>query len=51
MLHNNCTFHVDDVVFFGDHAGFVKSCIKADDKLLLAIELLRFSGMATHLVC
>ena len=49
MLHNNGTFHVDDVVFFCEHAGFVKSCIKADDKLLLAIELLRFSGIATHL--
>ena len=43
MTLRNLSVKVNDVVLFADHAGIVRSCIKTDDKLLFAIELLRQS--------
>ena len=49
MRINHMAVYVDDIIFFADHAGIVRSCIEADGKLLIAVELLtRVSSAGSH---
>ena len=49
MRINHMAVYVDDIIFFADHAGIVRSCVEAGGKLLIAVELLtRVSSAVSH---